>query len=90
MGLAGHQIAELRKSLGLTQVEFAQLFGVHHMTVSKWERGTPPSPYQAALMHQFNKTAAVRREHVKDELKNLLIGAGVIAALIWLLTETKK
>lgn len=33
-------IMALRKSLKFTQQEFAQLFGVHHMTASKWERGS--------------------------------------------------
>lgn len=32
-------IKELRKSLGLTQVEFAHHIGVHPITVSRWERG---------------------------------------------------
>lgn len=83
------EIADLRKSLGLSQVEFAQLFDAHHMTVSKWERGVlSPSPYQIALMHEFRRTANVADP--KKELKQLLIGAGVIAALIWLLSNAKK
>ena len=48
------QIKKIRKSLKLTQAEFAQLFGVHAMTISKWERGClEPSPYQFALIREF-------------------------------------
>jgi transcriptional regulator with XRE-family HTH domain len=87
----GEQILALRKALGLSQVQFAQLFGVHFMTVSKWERGViPPSPYQLALMNQFSQTAAAKQEQAQNEVKSLLVGAGVVAALIWLLTAAKK
>ena len=48
------EVRKLREGLGLTQVEFAQLTGVHPITVSKWERGVvAPSTYQTALMNQF-------------------------------------
>lgn len=85
------QIFSLRSALGLSQVQFGQLFGVHFMTVSKWERGAAvPSPYQTALLNQFANTAAVQKEHAQEQVKNLLIGAGVVAALIWLLTAASK
>lgn len=89
--LNGHQIQQLRQALGLSQVDFARLFDVHFMTVSKWERGLiTPSPYQFALMNQFAQTAAAKREQAAKEVKNLLVGAGVVAALVWLLTAAKK
>ena len=85
------QIGALRALLGLSQIQFAQLFGVHFMTVSKWERGVvAPSPYQSALMDQFAKTAEIKREQVKDEVGKLLLGAGVVAALVWLLSGASK
>jgi putative transcriptional regulator len=85
------QIASLRASLALSQIQFAQLFGVHFMTVSKWERGlVAPSPYQSALMDQFTKTAEAKREQAKDEVGKLLLGAGVVAALVWLLSGASK
>jgi len=84
-------IAAVRKALGLSQVEFGQLFGAHFMTISKWERGlTQPSPYQIALMEQFARTAQAKQAEAQEEVKKLLIGAGVVAALIWLLTAAKK
>ncbi len=80
------QIVALRKSLQLSQAEFGQLFDAHAMTVSKWERGVlVPSAYQHALLQQFKRTADVKEEKSKQELKNLLVGAGVVAALVWLL-----
>lgn len=39
--------SDARSSIGLTQSEFANLLGVHAMTVSRWERGqATPSRYQ--------------------------------------------
>jgi DNA-binding transcriptional regulator YiaG len=82
-------IISTRKSLGLTQVQFAQLMGVHPITVSKWERGiSPPTPYQDALFLQF-QTAAETKE-VRLTLKGVLIGLGIAAALALLLKHLMK
>lgn len=79
-------IATLRRTLGVSQAEFSQLFGTHAMTVSKWERGLlVPSAYQQALMQQFRKTADQKQAEAQEKVKNLLVGAGVVAALVWLL-----
>jgi transcriptional regulator with XRE-family HTH domain len=79
-------IARLRSDLGLSQVEFGQLFGTHFMTVSKWERGLlHPTAYQMALMDQFRTTADQKKTLAQEEVKKLLVGAGVVAALVWLL-----
>jgi putative transcriptional regulator len=84
--MSPNQVSALRTTLKLSQAEFGQLFGVHPMTVSKWERGVlRPSAYQFALMQQFERTAKAKVSADGDELKSLLIGAGVVAALIWLL-----
>jgi putative transcriptional regulator len=81
-------IVAIRKSLGLTQADFARLFDAHVMTISKWERGVAsPSPYQASLMEHFKHKAALHAEQAQTEVRNLLVGAGVIAALIWLLSK---
>ena len=82
------QLVQLRRDLGLSQVDFAQLFGVHFMTVSKWERGeSSPTPYQLVLMEQFRKTADARKAESQEQVKKLLVGAGVVAALLFLLSS---
>lgn len=84
------KITSLRRSLGLSQIEFGQLFGAHFMTVSKWERGLlKPTAYQVALMNQFQATADAQKGQAQEQVKNLLIGAGVVAALVWLLGGKK-
>jgi putative transcriptional regulator len=84
--LNSSEIQYLRKQLGLNQVEFAQLSGVHPITVSKWERGeASPTPYQNALFNQFRE--ASRKPEVRDTLKDILIGAGVAFALALLLSH---
>lgn len=83
-------ITGLRQALGLSQGEFGQLFGAHAMTVSKWERGLlSPSAYQQALMAQFRQTADSKQAVAQEQVKKLLVGAGVVAALIWLLGSGK-
>lgn len=83
-------ITALRKAIGLSQAEFGQLFGAHAMTVSKWERGvSQPSTYQLVLMEQFQHTAKKKEAEAKEQVKQLLIGAGVVAALLWLLSAGK-
>ena len=78
------EIKALRGQLGLNQVEFAQLAGVHPITVSKWERNeATPTPYQSALFEQFREGA--RNREVRSTLKNVLMAAGVIFALALLL-----
>ena len=80
------EIQNVRKQLGLNQVQFAQLAGVHPITVSKWERGeATPTAYQNALFSQFGE--ASRRPEVRDTLKDILIGAGVAFALALLLSH---
>jgi putative transcriptional regulator len=41
-------------------------------------------------MEQFCTKALTTESQALDELKTLLVGAGVIAALIWLLSQSKK
>ena len=40
MNKLGAKIAEKRKSLGMTQIEFAEKMCVTRQTVSRWEAGT--------------------------------------------------
>lgn len=82
-------IRRLRRDLGLNQVEFAQLTGVHPITVSKWERHqAAPTAYQNALFHQFRE--ASRDQEVRKTLKNVLVAMGVVLALALLLRHLMK
>lgn len=81
-----YQVYSLRRRLGLSQVEFAQLFGIHFMTVSKWERAiATPTTYQQALLDQFTKAIEQKPIEQASELKLLLTSAGIVPALRWLL-----
>jgi transcriptional regulator with XRE-family HTH domain len=83
------EIRSLRESFELSQIQFAQLMGVHPITVSKWERGvSPPTPYQMALLDQFR--IAARLKGNRDQLKGILIGMGITMALALLLKHLMK
>jgi hypothetical protein len=61
----------------------------HAITVSKWESGiTSPTDYQVAFLSQYR--VAAKEKKVREELKGVLIAAGVIAAVILLLNASKK
>ena len=82
-------ICKLRQDLGLNQDKFGQLFGIHPMTVSKWERGIlTPTPYQVAMMEAFKKAA--RKKEINKTLKNILVAAGVVAAVYLLLKYSQE
>jgi transcriptional regulator with XRE-family HTH domain len=82
-------IRKLRGRLGLNQVDFAQLSGVHPITVSKWERKeSAPTAYQNALFEQFSE--ASRSKEVRESLKKILIAAGVAVALALLLKHLMR
>jgi putative transcriptional regulator len=82
------EITTIRNGLGLNQAEFGQLFGVHAMTVSRWESGhTQPSPYQIEMLKAFKVASNARDKKLTADLKQLLVGAGIIAALLFLLKK---
>ncbi|MDY7232834.1 helix-turn-helix domain-containing protein [Hyalangium rubrum] len=80
------EIKKVRDGLGLTQEQFAQLLGVHTLTVSKWERGLlSPSPYQGSLISSFAKARERSASTGGATVAKVLMGAGVAAALFFLL-----
>lgn len=86
--MTAEQICEVRRGLGVNQIEFASLLGAHQMTVSRWERGElSPSDYQAAMISEFAKAA--QDEKIKKILSGIIIGAGIIAALFLLLKTAR-
>ena len=79
----------MRKTLGLTQAQFGQLFGAHPVTVVRWESGEyRPNAHQLMLMENFENAA--RDREVQETIKNVLIGIGVVAALVLLLKAATK
>jgi DNA-binding transcriptional regulator YiaG len=87
--MTGAEIRSIRQLLGLNQAQFGQLMGVHAITVSKWESGiTSPTAYQEAFLSQYR--VAAKNKQVRDDLKSVLIAAGVIAAVLLLLNASKK
>lgn len=40
--MKGHDLQALRKSFGLTQVQFAERLGIHPLTLSRFERESDP------------------------------------------------
>lgn len=84
-GVTPDQVKQVRKQLGLTQAQLAQLLGVHALTVSKWERGVgSPTPHHAALLDSF--AAATKKEPgIGETVAALLVGAGLGFALYQIL-----
>lgn len=74
-------VRRIRRSLLLTQSQFADLLGVHAMTVSKWERGViRPMPYQRLLLVALQR-AVRRRSDVGEQIREALDNIGPIYAL---------
>lgn len=83
-------IRRLRRALRLNQAEFAQLLGAHPVTVSRWESpdsSYSPNAYQSALMRDFEKASS--SQEMDQTLKNLLVGAGIAAAIYFLLKAAR-
>ena len=66
-------------------MQFAQLLGVHPLTVTKWERGIlVPPPHEAAMIRSFGR-AAHHQDDVGQQVVDLLLTAGVAFAVYKLL-----
>lgn len=80
------EIYQIRKQqLGMSQVQFSQLFGVHPLTVSRWERGLlAPTPHQTALLQSFAKAQDAQAD-IGKQVTDLLVTAGIAVALYALL-----
>lgn len=75
--MVAHRIRERFK---LSQVQLAQLMGVHPITISKWEREEcAPTPYQRALMH------VIERGDTAFDVATNMLTAGVPSTLGYLL-----
>ena len=82
------QIKEIREELGLPQPMFGQLFGVHPITVSKWERGIAmPNSYQLALLDDFHLAA---KKIKRKNLRAMVVGTGITSVLYELLRIARE
>lgn len=80
-------VLKLRNDLNLTQEQFAKLFGVHSMTVSKWERNILyPSMYQLYFMRLFEKSAKIRQ--VRISTNAILWNEGIAPTFLFLLKNS--
>lgn len=85
MPISREEIRNTRARLNIGQVQFAQLLGVHPLTVSKWERGElKPNPHQQALIESF-QVASDKQVDIGETVAGLLVTAGVAFALFALL-----
>jgi transcriptional regulator with XRE-family HTH domain len=83
--VTGNQVSALRQKLGLSQVQLAQLLGVHPLTVSKWERDVlAPTDHHVQLLASFAKARRAKAA-IGSEVAALLVTAGVVVALFTLL-----
>lgn len=88
--MTGAEVKSIRESLRLNQAQFAQLLGVHSLTVSKWERDIlSVQPHHNALIESF-KRAKSATPGVGDEVAKLLVTAGVVVAIFVLLQAAFK
>lgn len=82
-------IVAIRHGLGLIQWQFAQLLGVHSMTVSKWERGRAnPAEHQLLLMREFRRATRAARAagvELKASVPPMFSAEGALAVLTFLL-----
>ena len=79
------EVLSVRTELGLNQVQFAQLLGVHPLTISKWERGVNVvPPHQKAMLESFRQASAAK-ESVGKDIAKLLVTAGAVMAILVLL-----
>ena len=54
--ITAEDIAALRKVMKITQVKFAELFGVSARKVSEWEHGkTVPAEYYVSILNKLSK-----------------------------------
>ncbi len=81
------EIKAIRAKLGITQVQLAQLMGVHQITVTRWESEADPSEptdYQKAMLANFGKAA--EKNEIGVGVGAMLAAVGVIAVVFYLLS----
>lgn len=88
--LAPHEIRNLRRTLGMTQERFGQLFDRDASTIFRWENGVydPDPASAAALVRLWNDVQQRKNEDTEGTTENLsgfakgLIAGGIFGYLI--------
>ena len=85
MTLTKDEVQSIRTRLGMSQVQLAQLLGVHPLTVSRWERGMlAPAPHQQAMLESFRRATSAKTD-IGSTVGALMLTAGIAVALYALL-----
>lgn len=88
MGDRNENLREVREALGISQVVLAKLFGIHVMTVSRWECGVmEPHGIYPELIVQLSM--ASKKKDAGKRIGEALRQYGVSAGLRALLEETR-
>lgn len=72
--MKGEKLQEIRRSFGLTQVEFADKLGVHAITLSRFERNVDP----ISRVVELAVCELERRLQVKADKKRMKTGPKVV------------
>lgn len=78
------EIRNIRKRMNLTQSQFAQLIGVHSMTVSRWERPdakAKPNNYQIQQLRMLDQGADTMNEDGWTQFQQLFAMGLFVGAL---------
>ena len=94
--MGADQVTRLRALLGVTQVQLAEMLGVHPMTVSTWEREVAvPTPYQVEFMGKLEAGAKKSGEgkaffaEILKEGRLVLVGFLLFKAIEYLVSHKK-
>ncbi len=81
------EVIRARRFLSLSQVQFARLFGVHPITVSKWETGKAvPNPWQVQgvrFCYASRRFGKIKRREVREAIEShggLVVFARIVIA----------
>jgi len=80
------RVGTARRAIGLSQSDFAEVLGVHPLTISKWERGVNrPSAWYQELVARIERAA--KAGVTGDRVRRVLAGCGSVEALTMLLRK---
>ncbi|AFJ21470.1 hypothetical protein [Salisaeta icosahedral phage 1] len=77
------EIRALRRDLGLRQVDFCEVLGVHQTTLSDWESGrSSPDLYKRTVLEQLRRRLReAEREQRTEQFRSKLLRASLSTGL---------